>query len=58
MKLIDHRSHQARVPITASMLYALVTRPHRVTMDLFADPADRDFRGLHDMPSFVCAAAG
>ena len=25
-------------PITASMLYDLVTCPHRVTMDLFADP--------------------
>lgn len=29
-------------PITASMLYSLVSCPHRVTMDLFADPADRD----------------
>jgi predicted RecB family nuclease len=28
--------------ITASMLYDLITCPHRVTMDLFADPADRD----------------
>jgi predicted RecB family nuclease len=28
--------------ITASMLYNLVTCPHRVTMDLFADPAERD----------------
>ena len=42
MNLIDHRSHRARVPITAPMLYALVTCPHRVTTDLFADPADRD----------------
>ena len=30
------------VPITASMLYDLVSCPHRVTMDIFADPADRD----------------
>ena len=30
------------MPITASMLYSLVTCPHRVTMDLFADPAERD----------------
>lgn len=30
------------IPITASMLYDLVSCPHRVTMDLFADPADRD----------------
>ena len=29
-------------PITASMLYSLVTCPHRVTMDLFGDPAQRD----------------
>lgn len=29
-------------PITASMLYDLVSCPHRVTMDLFADPARRD----------------
>lgn len=29
-------------PITASMLYDLVGCPHRVTMDLFADPANRD----------------
>ena len=29
-------------PITASMLYDLVSCPHRVTMDLFADPAQRD----------------
>lgn len=29
-------------PITASMLYDLVACPHRVTMDLFADPAQRD----------------
>lgn len=28
--------------ITASMLYDLVACPHRVTMDLFADPARRD----------------
>lgn len=28
--------------ITASMLYSLVSCPHRVTMDLFADPAQRD----------------
>ena len=29
-------------PITASMLYDLVSCPHRVTMDLFADQAQRD----------------
>lgn len=29
-------------PITASMLYDLVACPHRVAMDLFADPAERD----------------
>lgn len=28
--------------ITASMLYDFVSCPHRVTMDLFADPAERD----------------
>jgi predicted RecB family nuclease len=30
------------MPITASMLYDLVACPHRVSMDLFADPAQRD----------------
>src|SRR2546429_219837 len=29
-------------PITASMLYNLVSCPHRVAMDLFTDPAERD----------------
>ena len=29
-------------PITASMLYDLVNCSHRVSMDLFADPAERD----------------
>ena len=29
-------------PITASMLYDLISCPHRVTMDIFADPAERD----------------
>ena len=29
-------------PVTASMLCDLVSCPHRVTMDLFADPAQRD----------------
>ena len=29
-------------PVTASMLYDLVTCPHRVTMDLYGDPAKRD----------------
>ena len=29
-------------PVTASMLYDLVSCPHRVTMDLFADPAQRE----------------
>jgi len=28
--------------ITGSMLYSLVACPHRVTMDLFGDPAERD----------------
>ncbi len=32
----------AAIPITASMLYDLVSCPHRVSKDLFADPADRD----------------
>lgn len=31
-----------KVPVTASMLYDLVACPHRVTMDLFGDPAKRD----------------
>ena len=30
------------VPITASMLCDLVSCPHRVRMDLYGDPADRD----------------
>ena len=30
------------VPITASMLYDLVSCPHRVRMDIYGDPADRD----------------
>jgi len=29
--------------ITASMLYDLVVCPHRVIMDLVADPVDRDW---------------
>ena len=29
-------------PVTAAMLYDLVQCPHRVTMDLFGDPAERD----------------
>lgn len=29
-------------PVTATMLYDLVACPHRVTMDLFADPVHRD----------------
>lgn len=29
-------------PITASMLYDLVNCPHRIAMDLFADPVERD----------------
>lgn len=32
----------ASIPITATMLYDLVHCPHRVTMDLFGDPAERD----------------
>lgn len=31
-----------KAPVTASMLYDLVACPHRVTMDLFGDPARRD----------------
>jgi predicted RecB family nuclease len=30
------------MPITAATLHSLVACPHRVTMDLFADPAERD----------------
>ncbi len=30
------------IPITASMLYSYVQCPHRVTLDLFGDPAKRD----------------
>jgi predicted RecB family nuclease len=33
---------QAQIPITASMLYDLVTCPHRVTMDLYGDPQKKD----------------
>ena len=33
---------RASKPITASMLYNLVSCPHRLTMDLFGDPAERD----------------
>ncbi|MGH6856568.1 MAG: TM0106 family RecB-like putative nuclease [Methylocella sp.] len=33
---------ESATPITASMLYDLVTCPHRVTMDVFADPRERD----------------
>lgn len=36
------RSARNSTPITASMLYDLVNCPHRVSMDLFADPAERD----------------
>lgn len=32
----------ARAAITGSMLYSLVSCPHRVTMDLFEDPSKRD----------------
>src|SRR5579872_582606 len=30
------------MPVTASMLYDLIACPHRVSMDLFANPAERD----------------
>ena len=30
------------MPITASMLYDLIACPHRVTMDLYANPPNRD----------------
>lgn len=36
------RPSSGSTPITASMLYDLVNCPHRVSMDLFADPAERD----------------
>ena len=29
-------------PVTAAMLYDLVACPHRVSMDLYADPAECD----------------
>ena len=29
-------------PVTAAMLYDLVQCPHRPTMDLYGDPAERD----------------
>ena len=28
-------------PITASMLYDLITCPHRVSMDMFGEPAEK-----------------
>ena len=40
---LDRTSEAAtETPITGAMLYSLVTCPHRVTMDFFADPADRE----------------
>ena len=30
------------MPLTGNMLYDLVRCPHRVTMDLFGNPAERD----------------
>src|SRR3546814_3790932 len=42
---IDHMNTAVRTPptpITSSMLYYLVSCPHRVTMDLFEDPSKRD----------------
>jgi predicted RecB family nuclease len=36
------RTSNGSTPITASMLYDLVNCLHRVSMDLFADPAERD----------------
>jgi predicted RecB family nuclease len=36
------RAVRNSMPITASMLYDLVNCPHRVSMDLFANPAERD----------------
>ena len=29
-------------PVTATMLYDVISCPHRVTMDLFGDPSERD----------------
>ena len=45
------RSAGMPTPITASMLYDLVACPHRVTMDLFGDPVERDpTRGDYRLP--------
>ena len=33
--------------ITAAMLYDLVQCPHRVTMDLFADPVRKEIMSAH-----------
>ena len=33
---------QMPAPVTASMLYDLITCPHRVTQDLFGNPGARD----------------
>src|ERR1019366_8677204 len=34
--------HLMSTPITADVLYDLINCPHRVTMDAFGDPAERD----------------
>lgn len=36
------RDRVMSAPITAAVLYDLVNCPHRVTMDAFGDPAERD----------------
>src|SRR2546423_3705396 len=42
-RLSTARRHMATPPlITGSILYDLVACPHRVTMDLFANPSERD----------------
>jgi predicted RecB family nuclease len=40
--MVENEPVRVRPPITASMLYDLVACPHRVAMDLFADPAEQD----------------
>lgn len=36
------RGRLMSTPITADVLYDLINCPHRVTMDAFGDPAERD----------------
>ena len=39
---LEKFSSGAQRAITGSMLYSLVSCPHRVTMDVYADPTQRD----------------